>query len=192
MVDTNDQSNAIVYCVWYLVCQQCQHIQWKLLGWLLMSLHAACSLYRQCRHTAHPGSCKTCFFCIPVFGGESFLIFPIIDLIVDLKLICIFGLSDLVNPLIFANIYPEWHIYSLWGLLFQFHGQLALKSHWVKMCFFLVCIDSVNITNYIEITRLVMPKPVYLLTVQLLDWSNMGQVRAIRHRWVWGSWYPSI
>ena len=23
MVDTKDQSNAIVYCVWYLVCQHC-------------------------------------------------------------------------------------------------------------------------------------------------------------------------
>ena len=45
-------------------------------------------------------------FCIPVFGGKSFLIFPIIDLTVDLKLICIIGLSDLINSLIFANIYP--------------------------------------------------------------------------------------
>ena len=35
------------------------------------------------------------------------------------------------------------------------------------MCFFLACINSVNITNYIEITQSVMPKkPVYLLTVQ--------------------------
>ena len=34
------------------------------------------------------------------------------------------------------------------------------------MCFFLACINSVNITNYIEIIQSVMPKPVYLLTVQ--------------------------
>ena len=34
------------------------------------------------------------------------------------------------------------------------------------MCFFLACIDSVDITNYIEIIESVMPKPVYLLTVQ--------------------------
>ena len=25
MVDTKDQSNAIVYCVWYLVCRHCQY-----------------------------------------------------------------------------------------------------------------------------------------------------------------------
>ena len=35
MVDTKDQSNAIVYCVCYDVCRQCQHTQRKLLGWLL-------------------------------------------------------------------------------------------------------------------------------------------------------------
>ena len=35
MVDTKDQSNAIVYCVCYVVCRQCQHTQRKLLGWLL-------------------------------------------------------------------------------------------------------------------------------------------------------------
>ena len=34
------------------------------------------------------------------------------------------------------------------------------------MCFFLTCISSVNITNYIEITQSIMPKPVYLLAVQ--------------------------
>ena len=34
-VDTKDQSNAIVYCVCYVVFQQCRHTQRKLLGWLL-------------------------------------------------------------------------------------------------------------------------------------------------------------
>ena len=56
---------------------------------------------------SYPGSCKTYFFHMPVFGGKVFLIILTIDLIVDLKLICLFGLSDLVNPLIFADIYPE-------------------------------------------------------------------------------------
>ena len=55
------------------------------------------------------------------------------------------GQSDLIKPLISADSYPGLHIYSLWGLLFQFHGQLTLKSHWDKTCFFLACIDSVNI-----------------------------------------------
>ena len=31
MVDTKDQSNATVYCVCYVVCRQCQHIQRKLI-----------------------------------------------------------------------------------------------------------------------------------------------------------------
>ena len=52
------------------------------------------------------------------------------------------------------------------GFFSIFMGQLALQFHWVKMCFFLACINSVIITNYIEITQSIMPKPVYLLTVQ--------------------------
>ena len=107
----------------------------------------------------YPGSGKTCFFCIPVLGRKSFLIFPIIYLRSDLHI-------DLVNPFIFGNSCPGWHNYSLWGLLFQFHGQLTFKFHWVKMCFLLACINSVDITNCIEITQSVMSKPVYLLTVQ--------------------------
>ena len=34
------------------------------------------------------------------------------------------------------------------------------------MCFFLACISSVNITNYIEIIESIIPKLIYLLTVQ--------------------------
>ena len=37
------------------------------------------------------------------------------------------------------------------------------------MCFFLACIESVNITNSIEITQIkqsIMPKPVFLMNVQ--------------------------
>ena len=34
------------------------------------------------------------------------------------------------------------------------------------MFFFLACINSIDITNYIEITESITPKPVYLLTVQ--------------------------
>ena len=55
------------------------------------------------------------------------------------------------------------------------------------MCFFLACIDSVDITNYIEITQSIMPKPVYLLTVQEAQiWANYEQLE------FWGSWHPSI
>ena len=69
-------------------------------GWLLMSLHAACSMYWQYQHVTYTGSCKSCFVHIPVFGGKKFLIFPIIDLIVDLKLSSIIDLSDPVDSLI--------------------------------------------------------------------------------------------
>ena len=142
--------------------QQCQHIQWKLLGWLLMLLHAACSMCRQCWHMAYPGSCKTCFFCVPVFGRKFFLIFPIIYLRDGLRSNLHIGLSDLLNPLIFGDSCPGGHNYSLFGLLFQFHSQLALKFHWVKTWIF----NIFDITNYIEIAQSIMPKPVYLLTVQ--------------------------
>ena len=46
--------------------------------------------------------------------------------------------------------------------------QLALKIRTVQMCFWLACIESIfDITNYIEITKSLMPKPVYLLTSSL-------------------------
>ena len=35
-VDTKDQSNAIVYCVWYLVCKQAMHLMLCLLTLLTL------------------------------------------------------------------------------------------------------------------------------------------------------------
>ena len=113
--------------------------------------------------STYPGSCINLLFPHTSFGGKSFLIFVIIDLTVDLKLICIIDLSDLVNSLIFSNSTPGWHNYSLWGLLFQFHGQLALKFHWVKMCLYFELLLTL-LTLHLNIS--VMPKPVYLLTMQ--------------------------
>ena len=58
-------------------------------------------------------------------------------------------------------------------------GQLALKFHWAKMCFGIF--NVFYITHYIEITQSVMPKPVYLLTVQEAHKeynSLMDQIRA--------------
>ena len=54
------------------------------------------------------------------------------------------------------------HLLTL-GLLFQFHGQLALKFHIGQMCCFF---RPFRHTKYIEIIRSVMPKPVFLMTVQ--------------------------
>ena len=66
-----------------------------------MSLHAACI-----DSVNIPWILQNLLFPHTSFWWEGFLIFPIIYLTVDLKLICIFGLSDLDNPLIFVNIYP--------------------------------------------------------------------------------------
>ena len=194
------------------------------IGYFVQPCNIGCSMQHVVSTpSTYPGSCKSCFSCIPVFGRKVFLIFSIIYQMVDLKLICIIGQPELINSLIFANIYPGWHIYSLWWFLFQLHGQLALKFHWDKTClYFELLLTLLTLQNYIEITWSVMPvfwasfDPFditklhwnYLIShaktilfddcaggsqgVQLLDWSNMSQVWAIRLRRVWGSWYPSI
>ena len=66
------------------------------------------------------------------------------------------GLSYLVNPLIFADSCPRWHNYSLWGLIFQFHDQLALKFHWVKMCFGIASFDTSDIQITFKLLLLTM------------------------------------
>ena len=101
MVDTKDQSNAIMYCVCYVVCWQCWHIQRKILKRLGVPHYlVACSIQHVSMVSTYPGSCKTCFSRTPVFGGKVFLIFPIIYQTVDMKLIYIIGQSDLINILI--------------------------------------------------------------------------------------------
>ena len=90
----------------------------------------ACSMQHISTVLTYPGSCKTCFFHIPVFG-EVFLIFPIIYLTVDLKLICIIGLSDQINPLIFAviwllNLTEQRHV-AFWPVSTVSTLQITLK-----------------------------------------------------------------
>ena len=137
----------------------------KIMNWnqstVLLEYFAESMQHASLMSSTYPGSCKTCFFHIPVFGWKVFLIFPIIYLTVDLKLICIIGLYDLINSLIFANSCPEWHIYSLWGLLFQFHGQLALKFYWDK-----TCASPMSSTLQITLKLLTPSCPNQLLTVQ--------------------------
>ena len=53
-----------------------------------------------------PWILQNLLFQIPVFGRKVSFIFLAIDLTVDLKLSCRIGLSDLINSLIFADIYP--------------------------------------------------------------------------------------
>ena len=127
--------------------------------------------------STYPGSCKTCFFCIPVFGGKVFLIFPIIYLIVDLKLICIIGLSDLVNSDLCWQLSWMIHLLTL-GTSFPVSWSVcSLISLRQDMCIF----NVFDIRNYIEITQSIIPKPVYLLTVQEAHKeynSLMDQIRA--------------
>ena len=83
----------------------------------------------------YPGSCKTFFFPHTSFWWESFLHisnhwptkWPTAHLHISL--------FDLVNPLISADSYPD-TITHFRGFFSIFMGQLALKIHWVKMCFF--------------------------------------------------------
>ena len=55
------------------------------------------------------------------------------------------------------------------------------------MCFFLACIDSGDITNLIEITQIkqsIMPKPVFLITVQEAHKEYNSLVDKIRAKYV--------
>ena len=79
--------------------------------------------------STYPGSCKSCFSCIPVFGGKVFLIFSIIYQTVDLKLICIIGQSDIFNPLILLISTLDDIFTHFRGFFSIFMGQLALKFH---------------------------------------------------------------
>ena len=47
----------------------------------------------------------------------------------------------------------------------------------------MACIDSVDITNYIEITQFVMPKPVFLMTVQEVHKENSSLLDQIRAKY---------
>ena len=74
------------------------------MGYFVQSCNITCSMqHTPLTPSTYPGSCKTCFLHISVFGGKSFLIFPIIDLTFDLRSNLHIDLSDLVNPLIFAD-----------------------------------------------------------------------------------------
>ena len=124
----------------------------------------ACSMYRQCWHTLDLA--EVAFLAYHFFGRKVFLIFPIIYQTVDLKLICIIGQSDLINLLILPISTLD-DIFTHFGGFFPiFMGQLALKFHWDKMCFFLAHINSVDIQITLKLLDQSLPKSVYLLTMQ--------------------------
>ena len=99
--------------------------------------------------STYPGSCKSCFSCIPVFGRKISLIFPII-----------YHIAHLHN-------WPTWPSYPFdlcwqlsWmtclavseGILRSF-PQLALKFHWDKTCLYFELLSTILTYNYIEIIQ---------------------------------------
>ena len=123
--------SVVICCIIYPTSSTLLKISWKIIKWTEGNLwvfcteHAACSKASPTSST-FPGSCKICFFRIPVFGRKISFIFLTIDLIVDLNLICINGLSHLVSPLIFANNCPGWHNYPvLTGLVVKMSNSLS-------------------------------------------------------------------
>ena len=134
--------------------------------------------------STYPGSCKTCFSHKPVFGGKISLIFPIIYQIAHLHNWQSFPLIFADNTLddLFSSLGGYFEIIShSWLLNFietrrasfdPFDITLKLISH-AKTSFLVNCAGGTQ-------------------GVQLLDWSNKGQIRAIRLRWVWVTWHPSI
>ena len=89
-----------------------------------ISLHAGCSIHLwHLQHTLDLA--RSCFSTSQFFGEKVSLIFPIINLTVDLISNLHIGLSDLVNPLIFTRILDD--TINPLGLLFQFYSQLILN-----------------------------------------------------------------
>ena len=138
-----------MYIVYWVGYWQCWHIQWKLLGWFLISLHA-CIDSVDMWHTLDLA--KVAFLHIPVFGGKVFLIIPIS-----------YQIAHLHN-------WPTWPRLTLWSLptstlddtithylavlegILRLFPQFALKFHWLKTCF--GCINSVDIEITIKLSYL--------------------------------------
>ena len=179
------QCNLLSFVVLSLTYSTLLKISWKIIKRTEDNLrvfyreHAACSKASLTSSTC-PGSCKICFFHMPVFGGKVSFIFLTIDLIVDLNLICINGLSDLVSPLIFADSCPGWHNYPvLTGLTVNMSNSLSLLIDFTEIRPVLASSTSIGkviggplFLNseywnlYLYLSDLIMSKPVFLMTVQ--------------------------
>ena len=119
-----------------------------------LQLHAAWSMnLRHLQHTLDPAKLA---FSAYQFWQESFLNISNHLLKSWPEAHLHISRSYLVNPLIFADSCPGWHNYSLWGLIFQFHGQFGLKFHWVKMCFSIAPFDTSDIQITFKLLLLTM------------------------------------
>ena len=151
--------------------------------------HAACSMqHGPLTPPTYPGSCKTCFSRKPVFGGKISLIFPIIYQIAHLH-------KWPIWPLILPTAVLDGRFTHFGGFFCIFTGQLALKFYWDKTCFFWHLWHYKLHWNYLishAKTSFIVNCAGGTQGVQLLDWSNKGQVWAIRLRWVRVTWHPSL
>ena len=103
------------------------------------------------------------------------------------------------SPLIFADNTLDTNV-SIFNSFGKPFCQFALRFHRDQTCFGIFDIFDIEIThwNYIYIwsdhaeTGLLDDCAWGTPGVQLLNWSDPGQVWAIRFRRVWVSWHPSI
>ena len=108
----------------------------------------------------YPASCKSCFSCKPVFGRKISLIFPIIYQIVDQN-IALWSLPT-------GAWMPELSSFNWFGCKNEQFSQFAHRFHWDKTCLYFELLST--LLTYLQIyiftvSDLIMPKPVYLLTV---------------------------
>ena len=155
------------------------------IGYFVQPCNIPCSMQHVVSTpSTYPGSCKTCFSHKPVFGRKISLIFPIIYQIAHLHNLPSF-------PLIFADN-------TLDDLFSSLGGYFEIISHSWLLNFIETRHASFD-PFYITLKSISHAKTSFLVNcaggtqgVQLLDWSNKGQIRAIRLRQVWVTWHPSI
>ena len=114
--------------VLYVIFHVCFSFFWHLHYWIFhttleCSMQHATSIFNTF-NIVYPGSCKKLLFHISFFGKKVYLIFLIIDLWSDLKLICILNYMTYL-----PNSCPGLPGLTLWRLPIHFHGQLVIKFH---------------------------------------------------------------
>ena len=119
-------------------------------------LHRVCSMqHESSMSSTYPGSCKSCFSRKPVFGGKVFLIFPIIYQIVDQHDLCRQYPGYLIHPV-------------LTGLVVKMSNSLSSPIDFTEIRPVLASLTSLTLKLLLKllfISDLIMPKPVYLMTV---------------------------
>ena len=118
------------------------------------------------------------------------------------KLICIFGLYDLVKLFDLSQQHLGWHNYPiLTSLAVSMSNSLSSLIYFTEIRPVVTSPMSATLkllTQNLYLSDLIMPKPVFLMTVQEAhkeynsNWSDLGKVWVCRFRRVWVSWHPSI